>query len=162
MPLHLIYARSRNGVIGRDGKLPWHLPEDMAHFKCTTMGCPVLMGRKTWDSIPLKFRPLPGRMNLVLTRREDWKADGATRVGSIEQARAQVAPDCVLWVIGGAEIYTLAEPLAELAVVTEIEADFDGDASAPVLGPNWQEQSRTHQFSAQGLAFSVAEYRRSS
>ena len=77
MRIHLIYARARNGVIGRNNTLPWHLPEDMAHFKATTAGCPVVMGRKTWDSLPPKFRPLPGRTNLVVTRQADWSAAGA-------------------------------------------------------------------------------------
>ena len=77
MPLHLIYARAANGVIGKDNRLPWHIPEDMAHFKQLTQGCPVVMGRKTWDSLPARFRPLPGRTNIVVTRQADWQADGA-------------------------------------------------------------------------------------
>ena len=79
MQLNLIYARARNGVIGKQGLLPWHLPEDLAHFKRTTLGCPVIMGRRTWDSIPPKFRPLPGRTNVVITRQSDWREDGAYR-----------------------------------------------------------------------------------
>jgi len=81
--LHLIFARAANGVIGVRGSLPWHLPEDLAHFKRTTLGSPVIMGRKTWDSLPARFRPLPGRVNIVVTRQADWSAAGALRAGSI-------------------------------------------------------------------------------
>ena len=101
--LHLIYARAANGVIGKDGVMPWHLPEDLAHFKRTTLGCPVIMGRKTWDSLPPRFRPLPGRLNVVITRQRDWQAPGATVAHSLSEAQAKCgsAPDT--WVIGGAE-----------------------------------------------------------
>ena len=88
MKLKLIYARSANGVIGLNNQMPWHLPEDLAHFKRTTLGCPVLMGRKTWESIPAKFRPLPGRANLVMTRQKDWQAEGAHVVHSLEEGMA--------------------------------------------------------------------------
>lgn len=160
VPIHLIYARARNGVIGRAGALPWHLPEDLAHFKRSTMGSPVLMGRKTWDSIPPKFRPLPGRLNLVLTRQTNWLAPGATRVTGIEEAAAQCPPNSTLWVIGGAELYALTEPLAVQAVVTEIDADFEGDAYAPVLGPSWEERSRLQQASSSNLRFDLVVYRK--
>ena len=158
-PIHLIYARARNGVIGRAGALPWHLPEDLAHFKRSTMGHPVLMGRKTWDSIPQKFRPLPGRLNLVLTRQADWQAPGARRVSSIDEALAQCPPGSTLWVIGGAELYAQAEPLAAQAVVTEIDADFEGDAYAPVLGPSWDLLSRLSHASSSKLRYGIAVYR---
>ena len=113
MRINLIYAQARNGVIGRDNTLPWHLPEDMAHFKRMTAACPVIMGRKTWDSLPAKFRPLPGRTNLVLTRQSDWCADGALHASSLEQALAtclhmQPVPADV-WITGGAEIYAQAD-----------------------------------------------------
>jgi dihydrofolate reductase len=156
----LIYARARNGVIGQRNALPWHLPEDLAHFRQTTMGCPVLMGRKTWDSIPLKFRPLPGRRNLVLTRQPQWQAKGAERVASVAEALALCPASAVLWVIGGAELFRLAEPLASQAVVTEIDADFEGDAFAPVLGPDWQESSRSRSASSSGLGHAFVTYRR--
>lgn len=158
VPIHLIYARARNGVIGRNGALPWHLPEDLAHFKRCTMGNPVLMGRKTWDSIPLKFRPLPGRLNLVLTRQASWQAQGAQRVAGIDEALAQCPPNATLWVIGGAELYALAEPLASQAMVTEIDADFEGDAHAPILGPLWRENDRSLRHSSNGMAFSLVTY----
>ena len=156
--LHLIFARASNGVIGRDGRLPWHLPEDLAHFKRTTLGCPVIMGRKTWDSLPPKFRPLPGRLNIVVTRQPHWQAEGAVRAGSLAEALAACADNADAWVIGGAEIYAQALPLARSAVVTEIDADFDGDAFAPEFGPAWVETRREPHTSATGLSFSFVTY----
>jgi dihydrofolate reductase len=132
--LHLIFARAANGVIGKDNALPWHLPEDMAHFKRTTLGCPVIMGRKTWDSLPPRFRPLPGRLNIVVTRNPLWQAEGATRADSLEAAMAHCPAGSDAWVIGGAQIYAAALPLAATAVVTEIEQAFEGDAFAPECG----------------------------
>jgi dihydrofolate reductase len=158
--LHLIYARAANGVIGKDGTLPWHLPEDLAHFNRVTLGCPVVMGRKTWDSIPPRFRPLPGRTNIVITRQQDWHENGAKpaqNLGSALQLCEQ-SPD--VWVIGGAQLYALAEPLATRAVVTEIEIEVEGDAFAPSLGAAWRESSREHHVAASGLHFSFVTYTR--
>ena len=159
MPLKLIFAHARNGVIGHNGALPWHLPEDLAHFKRTTLGCPVIMGRKTWDSLPPRFRPLPGRLNVVVTRQNGWQAEGAQVVHSVSQAFALCPPDATTWVIGGAELYAQAMPLASEAVVTEIDADFDGDAFAPAWGPNWREVSRETHISSTGLSYSFVTYR---
>src|SRR5207244_10135419 len=103
MELGLVYARAANGVIGKRGVMPWHLPEDMAHFKQVTMGAPVIMGRKTWESLPPRFRPLPGRRNVVITRQRDWKAEGATRAESLQDALAVCASEPNVWVIGGGE-----------------------------------------------------------
>jgi len=158
MKLHLIYARASNGVIGADNRLPWHLPEDLAHFKRTTFGCPVIMGRKTWDSLPPKFRPLPGRLNVVVTRQTDWQAQGATVAHSLPQAMTLCPDDADAWVIGGAEIYAQAAPLASTAVVTEIDQAFDGDAFAPELGPCWSEVARQSVAAANGLTFSFVTY----
>lgn len=158
MALNLIFARAANGVIGKDNDMPWRLPEDMAHFKRTTMGSPVIMGRKTWDSIPAKFRPLPGRVNIVVTRQVDWKAEGVLRAGSIGEAIALCPAGTDTWVMGGAEIYRQALPFASKAVVTEIHADFEGDAYAPVFGPEWKEVSREPHESAGGLKFSFVKY----
>lgn len=160
MKLNLIYARAANGVIGLNNTLPWHLPEDLAHFKRTTLGCPVIMGRNTWDSLPPRFRPLPGRLNMVLTRQPDWQAAGALRANSLTEACAQCPPDSAVWVIGGAQIYAQALPLASTVVVTEIDAPFEGDAFAPELGPEWVESSRESQVSASGLTFSFVTYQR--
>jgi dihydrofolate reductase len=161
--IHLIFARAANGVIGNQGALPWHLPEDLAHFKHTTAGCPVIMGRKTWDSLPPKFRPLPGRTNVVVTRQADWQASGALAALSLPDALhicAQLAPPVQnVWVIGGAQIYAQALPLAHSAVVTEIDATFDGDAFAPTFGPNWHESTRESHLAANGLRYSLVTYR---
>lgn len=158
MHLHLIYARARNGVIGRDNQMPWHLPEDLAHFKRVTLGQPVIMGRKTWDSLPARFRPLPGRLNIVITRQSDWQAEGALRAHSIEDALRLCgeAPDA--WIMGGAEIYRQAAPLASTAVVTEIDQDFAGDAFAPELGADWREIQRESHTAASGLNYSFVTY----
>jgi dihydrofolate reductase len=159
MKLHLIFARAANGVIGNNNTLPWRLPEDMAHFKRTTLGCPVIMGRKTWDSLPPKFRPLPGRLNVVVTRQPDWQAEGALCGHSLPEAMALCPPESDAWVIGGAEIYAQALPLASTAVVTEIDADFEGDAFAPEFGPQWTETDRERHVSTTGLSFSFVTYR---
>ncbi|MDR7092836.1 dihydrofolate reductase [Hydrogenophaga laconesensis] len=158
--LHLIFARAANGVIGKDNALPWHLPEDMAHFKRTTLGHPVIMGRKTWDSLPPKFRPLPGRLNIVVSRDGQWHADGASRAGSLQEAVALCPAGSDVWVIGGAQIYAAALPLADTAVVTEIAQDFDGDAFAPSFGPEWKVTARESHVAASGLPFAFVTYTR--
>ena len=158
MPLHLILARASNGVIGKDNAMPWHLPEDLAHFKRVTLGCPVVMGRKTWDSLPERFRPLPGRLNVVVTRQADWSAPGALRAGSLDEAVALCPPDAESWVIGGAQLYAQALPLARSAVVTEIGAEYEGDAYAPQFGPQWKESAREPQVSSSGIPFSFVTY----
>jgi dihydrofolate reductase len=158
MKLGIIFARSRNGVIGKDGVMPWHLPEDLAHFRQTTLGAPVIMGRKTWDSLPPRFRPLPGRRNIVITRQADWRADGAERTASLEEAIALCADAPRAWVTGGAEIFRLALLLADRAVVTEIDADFAGDTHAPELAAHWREDAREQHLSKGGLAFSFVNY----
>jgi dihydrofolate reductase len=160
MRLHLIYARARNGVIGKDKQMPWHLPEDLAHFKRVTLGQPVIMGRKTWDSLPARFRPLPGRTNIVITRQANWHAEGALRASSIEEAVRLCGDMPDAWIMGGAEIYRQAEPLACTAVVTEIDADFEGDAFAPELGASWQEIQRESHVAAHGLHFNFVTYQR--
>nr|WP_315473314.1 dihydrofolate reductase [uncultured Rhodoferax sp.] len=158
--LHLIYARAANGVIGVNGTLPWHLPEDLAHFKRTTLGCPVIMGRKTWDSLPPKFRPLPGRTNIVVTRQPDWHEIGSIPAPDLRKALQLCEQSADVWVIGGAQLYALAEPLASTAVVTEIEQDFAGDAFAPTLGEAWKETARERHVAASGLALSFVTYTR--
>ena len=158
MALNLIFARARNGVIGHNNTLPWHLPEDLAHFKATTLGQPVIMGRKTWDSLPFKFRPLPGRMNIVVTRQSDWHSDGAHVVHSVDEALQACPTEAQPWVIGGAELYRLAMPLATRVVVTEIDADYEGDAFAPELDASWQEASRTTHVAANGLRYSLVNW----
>jgi dihydrofolate reductase len=131
----LIWAQAANGVIGRDGTLPWHLPEDQAHFRRVTRGATVVMGRRTWDSLPERFRPLPDRRNVVLTRCPGWSAPGASVAASILGAFASVTSD--VWVIGGAQVYRAAATIAERVVRTELEDPFEGDVYAPDLGDGW-------------------------
>ncbi len=159
--VHLIYARAANGVIGQGNALPWHLPEDLAHFRQLTQGWPVVMGRKTWDSLPPRFRPLPGRRNLVLTRQAGWGAEGAEVCTDLQEALARCEGMEQVWVIGGAQIYALAEPLASRIEVTEIGRDFEGDAFAPTLGAEWRETARHDAVSAQGLPYSFVTLERS-
>lgn len=140
--------------------MPWHLPEDLAHFKRLTSGSPVVMGRKTWDSLPARFRPLPGRRNIVITRQPDWQEDGVQRAASLQEALQMCVQDATVWVMGGAQIYAQALPLADRVEVTEIAQDFEGDAFAPVLGPEWQQAAREPQVGAGGLPFSFVRYLR--
>ncbi|MDX3054325.1 dihydrofolate reductase [Streptomyces sp. NE06-03E] len=165
MNVGLIWAQTRNGVIGADNTIPWHLPEDMAHFKATTSGHPVVMGRKTWDSLPPRFRPLPGRRNIVLTRDPQWLADGADRARSVAQALELaaeplegVAPAAV-WVIGGGEIYRAALRQATTLSVTEVDWTVDGDTYAPVPGPPWRvAEDGGWQASVSGLSYRIRRY----
>ena len=158
MNINLIYARAANGVIGHNNTMPWHLPEDLAHFKKLTLGCPVIMGRKTWDSLPVRFRPLPGRQNVVITRQADWHAAGAQTAGSLNGALALCKAASDVWIIGGAQIYAQAEPLASRIEVTHIDKDFVGDAFAPTLGPQWEAGQREDHLSSTGLSFSFITY----
>jgi dihydrofolate reductase len=137
--LGLVWAQARGGVIGADGGLPWHLPEDLARFRALTMGGTVVMGRATWESLPAAARPLPGRRNVVLSRR-GFLAPDATVAASLEEALAGATGD--VWVIGGASVYRAALPLADVAVVTEIDAAYDGDTLAPEPGPDWEPVER--------------------
>ena len=156
----LIWAQARNRVICKDGVMLWHLPEDLAHFKRTTLSHPVIMGRKTWDSIPPRFRPLPGRTNIVVTRQKDWQENGAQRLPSLREALQQCENAEKVWVIGGAQIYAQALPLADELVVTEINADFDGDAFAPAIGPEWHEIARERIVAANGLPLAFVTWRK--
>ena len=158
MRIGVIWAQAQGGVIGKDNTIPWRLPEDMAHFKAVTMGCPVIMGRKTWDSLPAKFRPLPGRRNIVITRQPGWQADGAERAGALADAIALCGEVPRAWVIGGAQIYRLALPLADAAEITEVGLEVEGDAFAPALGAHWKETARGHHVSAGGTGYSFVTY----
>ena len=160
MKIGLIWAQARNRVIGKNGVMPWHLPEDLAHFKRVTLNHPVIMGRKTWDSIPPKFRPRPGRTNIVVTRQADWHEKGAQCSSSLREALQQCENSNQVWVIGGAQIYAQALPLADELVVTEIDADFDGDAHAPAIGPDWREVARERIVAASGLPLSFVIWHR--
>jgi dihydrofolate reductase len=159
MTLALIAAVARDGGIGRGNDLLFKLREDMQHFKRTTLGCPIVMGRKTWDSIG---RPLPGRRNIVVTRQDDWSADGCERAASLDEALAQVADAERVFVIGGAQLYAAALPLADELVLTEIDAVADG---ADTFFPTWDraafiEASRESHVSADGLAYAFVIWKR--
>ena len=158
MNINMIFARSANGVIGNNNALPWHLPEDLAHFKKLTLGCPVIMGRKTWESLPPRFRPLPGRTNVVITRQADWYAAGAQSAGSLTDALAICKAASDVWIIGGAQIYAQAEPFASRIEVTQIDKHFEGDALAPTLGSQWQQSLKEDHVSSTGLKFSFISY----
>ena len=163
MKLVLVAAVARGGVIGRNGVVPWRLPEDLAHFRELTTGHPVVMGRRTWDSLPERFRPLPGRRNVVLTRDPDWRAPGAERASSVEDALRVLDASPRVFVIGGAEIYTAALPLADELELTEIDADVEGDARFPAFDPSeFVEAAREPHVSESGLPFSFVTYRRRS
>jgi dihydrofolate reductase len=133
----LIWAQSAGGVIGAGGALPWHLPEDLAHFRDVTRGAAVIMGRRTWESLPERYRPLPGRRNIVLTRRPGWRAGGAEPAASLEAALADVPAGGDVWVIGGAAVFRRALALADRVERTDLDQAFDGDVVAPELDPRW-------------------------
>ena len=161
MIISLIAALASNRAIGRDNQLLWHLPEDMRHFRETTRGKPVIMGRKTWESLPEAFRPLPGRHNIVVSRDPDYQAAGATLAGSLADALGQAADVEEVFVIGGGELYSQALPLASRLYLTEIEQDFDGDVFFPEVQPqDWEEISRTPRQGTTGPLFSFAVYQR--
>ncbi len=142
----LLFARADNGVIGTDGDIPWHIPGEQRRFKAMTMGTPMVMGRKTFDSFP---GPLPGRRHIVMTRDRDWQADGAEVVHSVEQA-IDIANAPVISVIGGAEIHRLFAPIAHRIELTEVHFEPEGEACIPLPNPtHWQETAR-EDFPAQG------------
>ena len=137
----LVYAVSRNGVIGRDGGLPWHIPSDLKHFKAVTLGKPVIMGRKTWDGLPRK--PLPERRNLVISRNAAYYAEGAEVLPSLEAALRATAGEAEVCVIGGAEIFKAALPLAHRIYLTRVLAEVAGDTIMPELSAKqWHEVER--------------------
>ena len=159
MRLTLVAAVSHGGVIGRDGALPWRIPEDARRFRELTTGHPVVMGRRTWDSLPDRFRPLPGRRNLVVTRSPDWRADGAERAASLEEALHLAADAAEVFVIGGAELYAAALPLADELRMTEIDADVQGDTFFPPYdAAEFEETSRERLVSETGVPFSFVTY----
>jgi len=150
-----VLARADNGVIGVDNAIPWRIPEDMKRFKAITMGKPIVMGRKTWDSFPK--RPLPGRTNIVITRDANWQAEGAVVVHSLEEAlkKAEHEKPDEIAVIGGGEIYRLALPHAGRIHLTEVHTDVAGDATLPAFDTAlWRETTREDHVTADGLRYS--------
>lgn len=160
--ISLVWAQAANGVIGDRGRLPWRLPEDLDRFRELTLGATVLMGRRTWQSLPARARPLPGRRNVVLTRRAGWSDSGAEVAASLEQA-LQLAGAAV-WVIGGAAVYRAALPVADRLVVTQLEDPYDGDVHAPALDDAWHligcDPAEGWRVSRAGLRYRMATYHR--
>ena len=157
MSLFLIYARAANGAIGKDGTLPWHLPADLKRFKALTMDKPMIMGRKTFESLP---GLLPGRRHIVLTRKERWDSTGAEVVRSVDEALAKAGEGEVA-VIGGAAIFDVFMPLADRVELTAIHEQFEGDVFLPPLGPEWEVSGREDFAAADGRpAYSFLTYAR--
>jgi dihydrofolate reductase len=156
--VYLVAAVADNGVIGAHGKLPWHLPEDLKHFKQLTLGHPIIMGRRTWQSLG---KPLPGRENIVVTRRPGYEATGASIASSVEGAVALCAGESVAFVIGGAEIYAAALPLADGLVLTEIHKDYAGDTRFPQWDRGaWRVSQKETHTGANGVRFDFVLYER--
>jgi len=166
MEIALVWAQAHgvdgHGAIGRDGVMPWHLPEDLAHFKRATEGDPVVMGRRTWESLPERFRPLPGRENLVVSRDPEYRAPGAAVHPSLEAALAAVTDADRVCVIGGGQLYREAMPTATELIVTRIELDVpDADTFAPEIGPEWRLVDPGELLvAANGLGYRIEYYRR--
>ncbi|MCY7302291.1 MAG: dihydrofolate reductase [Thermoleophilia bacterium] len=161
MRVTLVAAIAHGGVIGDGTSIPWHIPEDLAFFRDLTMGHPVVMGRRTWDSLPERFRPLPGRRNIVVTRKDAWAEGGAERAGSLDDALRIADGVAEVFVIGGAEIFAAALPVADRLVLTEIALDVEGE----VLFPDWdrvafEEVTREQVVAADGTMLSFVSYER--
>ncbi|MDW8322476.1 MAG: dihydrofolate reductase [Burkholderiales bacterium] len=156
--LAIVAAVARNGVIGVDNRLPWHLPEDLRHFKRLTLGHHLIMGRRTFESIG---RPLPGRTTVILSRDPTYRAIGCLTAGSLQEALALCGDDPEVFVVGGAQLYAQALPLADRLYLTEIEADYDGDAHFPCFDRSaWTELSRERHLGDAGPAYAFVVYER--
>jgi dihydrofolate reductase len=156
----IIVAVAQNRVIGKDNQLIWNIPEDMAHFKALTAGHSVLMGRKTWESLPPRFRPLPGRRNIVISRQADYTALGAELANSLEDGLALAASDATVFIIGGADIYRQALPLADRLEITEVELSPDGDSWFPEIpAADWQLMAKKIPPTNSGTGFAFLSYR---
>jgi dihydrofolate reductase len=156
--IYLIAAVAKNGVIGANGKLPWHLPEDLKHFKNLTLGHPVIMGRRTWESLG---KPLPGRENIVISRKAGFEAPGASVASTIAAAVALCSGEPLAFVIGGAEIYAAALPLADGLVLTEIQKDYEGDTRFPDWDRQaWRVSQKETHTSTDGVRFDFVLYER--
>ncbi|WP_309129311.1 dihydrofolate reductase [Microbacterium sp.] len=153
----LVWAQAHGGVIGAGGGMPWHVPEDLAHFKEVTFGAPVVMGRKTWDSLPERFRPLPGRDNIVITRQQHWTAPGTRRASSVREALRGLEK---AWVIGGAEIFREVIGDADRLEVTELDVDVEGDAYAPSTAGWRLVDEGEWQTSSSGIRYRFLAYQR--
>ncbi|MEJ0026833.1 MAG: dihydrofolate reductase [Rhizomicrobium sp.] len=154
IPVVFVLARADNGVIGDSGRIPWRIPEDMKRFKALTIGKPMIVGRKTWESFPK--RPLPGRTNIVITRDGAYRADGAVVVHGLDEAlaRARAENPSEIVIGGGTEIYRAALPLATRIELTEVHMQVPGDAHLPSFGEGWRETAREEHATAEGLRYS--------
>jgi dihydrofolate reductase len=156
----IIAAVAKNRVIGKDNQLLWNIPEDMAHFKALTAGHTVIMGRKTWESLPPRFRPLPGRRNIVISRQTDYAATGAELANSLENALKLGSTATIAFIIGGEQIYTQAMDLADRLEITEVDLEPEGDAWFPeIVTVNWQITAKNTPPSSTGTGFSFLTYR---
>lgn len=159
----MIWAQANDRVIGSGGTMPWHLPEDLAHFKSVTSGHPVVMGRRTWESLPVRNRPLPGRRNIVVTTDPDWAGDGTERADSPEAGLALAAAQAPeqIWVMGGGRIYQALLPRADVLAVTEIDLDVAGDTRAPQIGAEFGATETGEWLTSRtGLRYRVRRYDR--
>jgi dihydrofolate reductase len=155
--VYLVAAVASNGIIGANGQLPWSLPQDLQHFKRLTLGHPVIMGRKTWES--LKGRPLPGRDNIVVTSTPGYEASGAAVAGSLEGALALCAGEPVAFIIGGSRLFEESLPIADGLVLTEIHKDYPGDTWFPKYDRSrWKETQRARHATAEGTKFDFVLY----
>lgn len=156
--LSLIAAVARNGALGKDNQLLWHIPEDMKFFRETTRGAPVIMGRRTWESLPPRFRPLPGRRNIVVTRQCDYGTEGAETAHSLTEALEFVGA-VPSFVIGGADLYAQAMTEADRLLITEVDLTPEADVFFPRIDPaRWRETSRQPGISENGTAFAFVTY----
>jgi dihydrofolate reductase len=160
MTLALIWAQANDGIIGAGGVMPWHLTEDLRHFRALTGTDPVIMGRRTWESLPERYRPLPGRANVVVTHRADWSAAGATVAHSVDEALGLAADAETTWVIGGAELYGQTIDAADRLEVTQIDLDVAGDTRAPVPGPEWRATPGEWLAASNGMRYRFVAYTR--
>lgn len=155
----MVWARTASGVIGAEGGIPWHVPEDLAHFRQVTGAGVVVMGRRTWDSLPPRFRPLPGRRNVVLTRDDSWSAEGAEVVHDLATALDTDEP---VWVIGGGAVYADALPFADRVSETIVDLDVPGDTRAPALDDAWElvDEGPWQESRVDGTRYRFLEWRR--
>jgi dihydrofolate reductase len=157
----VVAAVARGGVIGRSGTIPWRIPEDLRRFREMTTDHSVVMGRRTWDSLPERFRPLPGRRNVVVTRNPDWRADGAERASSLDDALGGLAGEQHVFVIGGGELYASALPLADELLLTEVDLEVEGDTLFPGFDRSaFVEAARESHVSEDGTRFAFVKYER--
>lgn len=160
MTLALIWAQAHDRIIGADGVMPWHLTEDLRHFRALTGNDPVIMGRRTWESLPERYRPLPGRDNIVVTRQEGWASPGAHVTHSVDAALTTAGDASTVWVMGGAELYRQTLPVADRLEVTELDLEVAGDTRAPEIGAGWTADAGDWLIASNGMRYRFLTYTR--